>query len=80
MSRKITIVIEDGDYEPNFISTSPLVNLQHFPSNTTIEQLEDNPCEKCPSNPKYQMYMVGGVHAGDSPCQWCRYSPTRVTD
>ena len=34
-----------------------------------------NPCEGCPNNPALSDTPV----VGDSPCQWCVHSPTRVT-
>lgn len=34
-----------------------------------------DPCEGCPNNPA----LHDGTVIGDSPCQWCQHSPTRVT-
>jgi len=41
-----------------------------------IKTTETNPCEYCPSNPRYK---TNGIYVGDSPCQWCPHSPYRTT-
>ena len=40
-----------------------------------INTISTNPCEGCPNNPALSDTPI----IGDSPCQWCQHSPTRVT-
>jgi len=37
----------------------------------------ENPCDICPSNPKYSPF---GIQVGDTPCTFCRYrTPTVIS-
>ena len=44
------------------------------PYRQTIYTTSTNPCEGCPNNPALSDTPI----IGDSPCQWCLHSPTRV--
>ena len=59
--------ILDLDLKPPYVYNGDPIPINYTKST--------NPCEGCPNNPALSDIPI----VGDSPCEWCQHSPTRVT-